>query len=159
MGVLMTINRFSSVVFIFILLVGCDPGSTLLVKNGNHSKTVKINKTIFTYKINTLRNINFSLKVDVATDNEINIYTDSLKIYFKDKNISYEIRYDGERYKSKTINVNQSTKSFYYGFDIDKTSVRKNDEIILFAKNYIKEEDSFFDLDTVKFMITKNFVD
>lgn len=151
------IKPYFVITFFCVLVNSCDPGGNLLVKNGYENEHIEYNGVSLTFSLTTLANTNFSLRVGVSTEKKISIFTDSLRIQFKNNNIDYKIRYNEEIYQSKTINFREGTSTFFYGFDLDRGGVKRDDEIIFYAKKYIKTENIFYNLDTLRFIVTKEY--
>lgn len=150
-------RQFICLMFLLVIFTTCDPGGNLLLKNGGHKKVVDFDNATLSFKIKTIGNINFSIMVTVAAKSRINIFADSLNIFYKGSKYEYDIRYDGNRYLKKTIDIENKEEIFFYGFDIYDSRLRKNDTISIFAKNYVRINHSFFNLDTIKFVVTDDY--
>jgi len=145
-------------IFVFVL-VSCDPGGYLALKNGHGegARTLQPNGPTMEFRLVTIRNINFSLEILISTNVKINVIMDSLNICHNKEKINYRIRHDGEVYKSKTVEVKSGSKSLFYGFDLDRRNVKKGDEIILYAKYFVEQGVRSFDLDTVIFVVDREY--
>ena len=161
----MKFHLMKNIIFLLILsTIGCDSGGYLLIKNENiiedvDKKVINYNGLTIEVSMATLSNIYlFELVLMFNSNNELEVYVDSLKIYYADKQIKdLKIRNDKGVIKNKNLMIKEHKSVLSYSFYLDKNSVTLDNEILVTAPNYIMQKKELFNIDTLIFDMTKYY--
>lgn len=150
--------RYNVICFLLmiIIIIGCDPAGPLIFKD--NLSIYQQGELEIRFEGYSFRNSNFRLAAYVKSVNNITIYADSLKLSYKGSTVDYRIYFEGKRIGEEKFifDVNNDSIIVNYGFDLNGASA--GEEIKIYAKNYIKQDMKYIDLDTLTVIIPKLFL-
>lgn len=144
-------------VLFILFFVNCDRGGPLLLKDNESGGVIEIDGIRVETRMTTMGNISVSLYMKFILEQECDLYLDSLKIFYMKNPLVYERMWLNGKIISTAdkVTLNKGESRISYGFYLGK--IKKGDEFFIFADNYIQKNEKYFSIDTLEYIVPRNF--
>ena len=155
------INFSYLLILLILLLISCDSGGNLRLKNHSDNNIYKIDHGKFHFEIyvHTLSNIYiFDIPLIFSSSDDICIYSDSLKIFIGELQVQdLNIRHSGELITSNKVILDSLKNIITYSFILDENPIINSDELVIYGPNFIEMGKQYYSIDSLVFDLSKYY--
>ena len=145
--------RIALFAFIILNLFNCDHVFHLVQEQNGKEVFLFKNKCL---SLKLLGYVNDKTFLDVVilfnTSDRATLFADKFVLRFNGKITKYDIWHNRKQSNEKIYYINNASEQISYGVHLNK-NVKKRDEILIYADDFIKCGNEYYDLDTIRFIV------